>query len=133
PRRRPRQILRPVVSGATRTVYAGGPYRRRPYASCFRSAPTAAPVPNPGGVSRRFRIQLSTLHSTIARRIRNSKNEYQESKNGNAGISHKGKLFHRQMKTGTLVLALLTATVQTVGWVECCCILICKHRNDPCS
>lgn len=37
------------------------------------------------------------------------------------------------MKTGTLVLALLTATVQTVGWVECCCILICKHRNDPCS
>ena len=37
------------------------------------------------------------------------------------------------MRTSALVLALLTATVQTVGWVECCCILICKHRNDPCS
>lgn len=37
------------------------------------------------------------------------------------------------MKTSALVLALLTATVQTVGWVECCCVLICKHRNDPCS
>jgi hypothetical protein len=37
------------------------------------------------------------------------------------------------MKTAALALALLTATVQTVGWVECCCILICKHRNDPCS
>jgi hypothetical protein len=37
------------------------------------------------------------------------------------------------MRTSALVLALLTATVQTVGWVECCCVLICKHRNDPCS
>src|SRR5215831_9160243 len=37
------------------------------------------------------------------------------------------------MKTTALALVLLTATVQTVGWVECCCILICKHRNDPCS
>jgi len=37
------------------------------------------------------------------------------------------------MKATALALALLTATVQTVGWVECCCILICKHRNDPCS
>jgi hypothetical protein len=37
------------------------------------------------------------------------------------------------MKTSALVLALLTGTVQTVGWVECCCVLICKHRNDPCS
>jgi hypothetical protein len=37
------------------------------------------------------------------------------------------------MRTTALVLALLTATVQTVGWAECCCVLICKHRNDPCS
>jgi hypothetical protein len=37
------------------------------------------------------------------------------------------------VKTGALLLVLLTSTVQTVGWVECCCILICKHRNDPCS
>ena len=37
------------------------------------------------------------------------------------------------MRFAALALALLTATVQTVGWVECCCILICKHRNDPCS
>jgi|SRR6185295_10267146 len=37
------------------------------------------------------------------------------------------------MKAGALALALLVTTVQTVGWVECCCILICKHRNDPCS
>ena len=37
------------------------------------------------------------------------------------------------MKSLALVLGLLTATVQTVGWVECCCILICKHRNDPCT
>jgi hypothetical protein len=37
------------------------------------------------------------------------------------------------MKAIALSLVLLTATVQTVGWVECCCILICKHRNDPCS
>ena len=37
------------------------------------------------------------------------------------------------MKSLALALGLLTATVQTVGWVECCCILICKHRNDPCS
>ena len=37
------------------------------------------------------------------------------------------------MKATALALVLLTATVQTVGWVECCCILICKHRNDLCS
>jgi len=37
------------------------------------------------------------------------------------------------MKSISLALALLTATVQTVGWVECCCVLICKHRNDPCG
>ena len=37
------------------------------------------------------------------------------------------------MKAGALALALLVSAVQTVGWVECCCILICKHRNDPCS
>jgi hypothetical protein len=37
------------------------------------------------------------------------------------------------MKTLALALTLVTATVQTVGWVECCCIVICKHRNDPCS
>src|SRR5882757_5213952 len=37
------------------------------------------------------------------------------------------------MRAGTLVLALLISAVQTVGWVECCCVLICKHRNDPCK
>lgn len=37
------------------------------------------------------------------------------------------------MRSFALALTLLTATVQTVGWVECCCVLICKHRNDPCS
>jgi len=37
------------------------------------------------------------------------------------------------MKAGALALALLVSAVQTVGWVECCCVLICKHRNDPCS
>ena len=37
------------------------------------------------------------------------------------------------MKSAALVLALLTSAVQTVGWVECCCVLVCKHRNDPCK
>jgi hypothetical protein len=37
------------------------------------------------------------------------------------------------MRTAALALALLVTTVQTVGWVECCCVLICKHRNDPCK
>ena len=37
------------------------------------------------------------------------------------------------MRSFALALALVTATVQTVGWVECCCVLICKHRNDPCK
>jgi len=37
------------------------------------------------------------------------------------------------MKTAILALAALVSTVQTVGWVECCCILICKHHNDPCK
>jgi hypothetical protein len=37
------------------------------------------------------------------------------------------------MKTGALLLALAVSAVQTVGWVECCCVLICKHRNDPCK
>jgi len=37
------------------------------------------------------------------------------------------------MKTATLALTLVLSAVQTVGWVECCCILICKHRNDPCA
>jgi hypothetical protein len=32
-----------------------------------------------------------------------------------------------------LVLIAIMSTVQTVGWVECCCALICKHRNDPCK
>lgn len=37
------------------------------------------------------------------------------------------------MKAAALLLALLVSTVQTVGWVECCCILICKHHNKPCG
>lgn len=37
------------------------------------------------------------------------------------------------MKPAILVLTLLVASVQTVGWVECCCVLICKHHNDPCK
>jgi len=31
------------------------------------------------------------------------------------------------------VVALATFAVQTVGWVECCCVLICKHHNNPCK
>jgi hypothetical protein len=37
------------------------------------------------------------------------------------------------MKTMALALALTISAVQTVGWVECCCVLICKHQNDPCK
>jgi hypothetical protein len=37
------------------------------------------------------------------------------------------------MKTAMIALCALLATVQTVGWVECCCVLICKHHNDPCK
>jgi hypothetical protein len=37
------------------------------------------------------------------------------------------------MRRGALVLSLVLSAVQTVGWVDCCCILICKHRNDPCA
>ena len=37
------------------------------------------------------------------------------------------------MRKAIFALALAVFTVQTVGWVECCCILICKHRNDPCK
>ena len=37
------------------------------------------------------------------------------------------------MKTLALALALTISAVQTVGWVECCCVLICKHQNDPCK
>jgi hypothetical protein len=37
------------------------------------------------------------------------------------------------MKALALTLVALVSTVQTVGWVECCCALICKHRNDPCK
>jgi hypothetical protein len=37
------------------------------------------------------------------------------------------------MQVAALTLALLVSAVQTVGWVECCCVLICKHHNDPCS
>ena len=37
------------------------------------------------------------------------------------------------MRTATLALTLLLSAAQTVGWVECCCVLICKHRNDPCA
>ena len=37
------------------------------------------------------------------------------------------------MKIAILALASLIGTVQTVGWVECCCVLICRHHNDPCK
>src|SRR5689334_190894 len=37
------------------------------------------------------------------------------------------------MKTMALALALTISAVQTVGWVECCCVLICKHQNNPCK
>src|SRR5688572_32148329 len=37
------------------------------------------------------------------------------------------------MKALTLALALTMSAVQTVGWVDCCCVLICKHQNDPCK
>jgi len=36
------------------------------------------------------------------------------------------------MKTLALALALTISAVQTVGLVECCCVLSCKHQNDPC-
>lgn len=43
-------------------------------------------------------------------------------------------MFHKQMlKKAGFALALAVFTVQTVGWVECCCVLICKHQNDPCK
>ena len=38
----------------------------------------------------------------------------------------------QMMKASAFALAILVSTVQTVGWVECCCVLICKHHNDPC-
>ena len=37
------------------------------------------------------------------------------------------------MKAAAFALALAVSAVQTVGWVECCCVLICKHQNDPCK
>ena len=37
------------------------------------------------------------------------------------------------MKAAALALALVVSAVQTVGWVDCCCVLICKHQNDPCK
>ena len=37
------------------------------------------------------------------------------------------------LKKAVFALALAVFTVQTVGWVECCCVLICKHQNDPCK
>jgi hypothetical protein len=37
------------------------------------------------------------------------------------------------MASLAIALAALLATVQTVGWVECCCVLICRHHNDPCK
>jgi len=37
------------------------------------------------------------------------------------------------MKATLLILVAMISTVQTVGWVECCCVLICKHHNDPCK
>jgi hypothetical protein len=37
------------------------------------------------------------------------------------------------MQVAAFTLALVVTAVQTVGWVECCCILICRHRNDPCG
>ena len=39
----------------------------------------------------------------------------------------------RQMRMAILALTLMVASSQTVGWVECCCVLICKHHNDPCK
>jgi hypothetical protein len=37
------------------------------------------------------------------------------------------------MKAAAFALALAVSAVQTVGWVDCCCVLICKHQNDPCK
>jgi len=44
-----------------------------------------------------------------------------------------GYVIKLEMKTSALSLILLVSAVQTVGWVECCCVLFCKHHNDPCS
>ena len=37
------------------------------------------------------------------------------------------------MQAAAFALALAVSAVQTVGWVDCCCVLICKHQNDPCK
>ena len=37
------------------------------------------------------------------------------------------------MKAATLALALGMAVVQTVVVADCCCILVCKHRDQSCS
>lgn len=42
-------------------------------------------------------------------------------------------MFREWMKSLAFAVAALVSAVQTVGWVDCCCILICKHHNDPCQ
>ena len=37
------------------------------------------------------------------------------------------------MKAVALALALVVSAVQTVGWVDCCCVLICKHQDKTCG
>ena len=37
------------------------------------------------------------------------------------------------LRKALFALVLAVFTVQTLGWVDCCCILICKHHNDPCK
>jgi hypothetical protein len=37
------------------------------------------------------------------------------------------------MKAGALALALAISAVQTVGWVNCCCVLICQHQDKVCK
>jgi hypothetical protein len=52
----------------------------------------------------------------------------------NEGIRYDEAVLDRRMlKKAGFALALAVFTVQTVGWVECCCVLICKHQNDPCK
>ena len=37
------------------------------------------------------------------------------------------------MKQAALVLALCVAATQSVAAADCCCIIVCKHREEKCS
>jgi hypothetical protein len=37
------------------------------------------------------------------------------------------------MRRTALVLGLLAASLQAFVWANCCCVLICTHRNEVCA